>query len=160
MDCGGEYICACLQSGASCEAADAARAGVDTTDSIRTHCGFDDDECCGRRVEAIDDLAVMASDDMPIRGGASISCGAGVRRRCAPHPVWSIHPFAAPRPGWLPPSAADTVVCITRDCNRHPDAARLDCQSFHTTILKRLKQEPKWLNTTWPSSPATVSGRR
>lgn len=39
------------------EAVDAARAGVVTADSIRTHFGFDDDECCGRCAEEIDDLA-------------------------------------------------------------------------------------------------------
>ena len=39
------------------EVVDAARAGVDTPDSIRTHFGFDDDECCERCAEHIESVA-------------------------------------------------------------------------------------------------------
>ena len=55
------FLCVCKAVRVS-EAVDAARAGVDTPDYIRTHFGFDDDECCGRcadQIEAVADLVLV-----------------------------------------------------------------------------------------------------
>ena len=46
------------------EAVDAARAGVDTPTRIRLHFGFDDDECCGRCAERIEDVAAFVQVEL------------------------------------------------------------------------------------------------
>ena len=52
------FLCVCKAVRVP-EAVDAARAGVDTPDSIRKHFGFDDDECCGRCADRIEDVAAL-----------------------------------------------------------------------------------------------------
>lgn len=47
------FLCMCKEIRVS-EAVDAARSGFQSPESIRTHFGFDDDECCGRCAEQID----------------------------------------------------------------------------------------------------------
>ena len=66
------FLCVCKAVRVS-EAVDAARAGVDTPDSIREHFGFDDDECCGRCAEQIDDLAVMVQVELRKSNGTVIA---------------------------------------------------------------------------------------
>ncbi len=66
------FLCVCKAVRVS-EAVDAARASVDTPESIRRHLGFDDDECCGRCAEEIDDLAVMAQVELCKIDGTAIA---------------------------------------------------------------------------------------
>ena len=66
------FLCVCKAVRVS-EAVDAARADVDTPESIRRHFEFDDDECCGRCAEEIDDLAVMVQVELCKSDGTAIA---------------------------------------------------------------------------------------
>ena len=50
------FLCVCKAVRVS-EAVDAARDGIDSPTSMRQYFGFDDDDCCGRCAEEIDQVA-------------------------------------------------------------------------------------------------------
>ena len=52
------FLCVCKAVRVS-EAVDAARAGIDTPESIRRFFGFDDNECCGRCADHIDSVTAL-----------------------------------------------------------------------------------------------------
>ena len=52
------FLCVCKAVRVS-EAVEAARSGIDSPESIRNFFGFDDDECCGRCAEKIEDVAAL-----------------------------------------------------------------------------------------------------
>ena len=52
------FLCMCKAVRVS-EAVDAARAGVDSPESMRQYFGFDDDDCCGRCADDIDAVAEL-----------------------------------------------------------------------------------------------------
>ena len=57
------FLCVCKAVRVS-EAVDAARSGIDSPESIRTFFGFDDDECCGRCANEIEDVAALVREMM------------------------------------------------------------------------------------------------
>ena len=52
------------------EAVDAARSGIDSPESISAFFGFDDDECCGRCAEDIEQVAVLVQVELRKTEGA------------------------------------------------------------------------------------------
>ena len=52
------FLCVCKAVRVS-EAVEAARSGIDSPESIRNFFGFDDDECCGRCADKIEDVAAL-----------------------------------------------------------------------------------------------------
>ena len=61
------FLCVCKTIRVS-DAVDAAESGVDTPDSIRRHFGFDDDECCGRCADEIEDVAILVQVELKKSG--------------------------------------------------------------------------------------------
>ena len=61
------FLCVCKAIRVS-DAVDAAHSGVDTPDLIRRHFGFDDDECCGRCADEIEDVAILVQVELKKSG--------------------------------------------------------------------------------------------
>ena len=57
------FLCVCKAVRIS-DAVDAAREGHDTPALIRRHFGFDDDECCGRCAEDIEEVTALVRVEM------------------------------------------------------------------------------------------------
>ena len=57
------FLCVCKAVRVS-EAVDAARTGIDSPEAMRSFFGFDDDECCGRCAEDIEDVVALVQVEL------------------------------------------------------------------------------------------------
>lgn len=57
------FLCICKAVPMS-EAVDAARSGIESPESISEYFGFEDDECCGRCAEDIEQVAVLVQVEL------------------------------------------------------------------------------------------------